>query len=174
MTKKKILVLTLAVMMLAACNKTFVTSEQGPLPEHYARVIEGDSKEAFPIEIVITIHLGHNASDCDNSCIRTITSQTTHVNCQGAGNACPVVIKIGGRSTQQKTSQFDAVVDSLWEPTSEDVFEIPARSLVVLEAPEGYASYLNIPEQTLVRDSVTQQFVFRGLFFSDSVAYSND
>jgi hypothetical protein len=34
--------------------------------------------------------------------------------------------------------------------------------------------FLNIPEQTVYRDNVTQQFTFTGLFFSNTAAYTNN
>lgn len=173
MRKTMIMVSGLVIVMFAACNKTTSTEDVGPLPKQYARIDNPGTKEGnMPIEITITFTVGHNASECDNSCCR-IWDQQTHIPCQGSGNACPVVIKIGGKRSTQKSPDFDAEVDSLWEPTTADYYPVPARSLVILDAPEGFPSYLNIPEQTLVRDSVTQQFVFTGLFFSDSMTYCN-
>jgi hypothetical protein len=66
------------------------------------------------------------------------------------------------------------VVDTLWEPTSGNFFNMPARSLTVLDNPDVTTRFLNIPAQLLERDSLTQQFMFNGLFFSDTAAYNND
>lgn len=174
MRKTMIIVSVLVIVLFVACNKTTSKEDVNPLPKEYARIGNLGAKESdTPIEITITFTVGHDASDCDNSCCR-IWDQQTHIPCQGSGNACPVTIKIGGKKSTQKSPAFDAEVDSLWEPTTEDYYPVPARSLVVLDAPEGSPYYLNIPEQTLVRDSLTDRFTFTGLFFSETAAYSNN
>jgi hypothetical protein len=57
--------------------------------------------------------------------------------------------------------------------TSEDFFLMPDRSLNYTDE-NNNRIYLNIPEQLVFRDTVTQQFTFTGLFFSDAAAYSNN
>ena len=66
------------------------------------------------------------------------------------------------------------VVDTLWEPTSGDFFNMPARSLTVLDNLDVTARFLNIPAQILERDSLTRHFTFTRMFFSDTAAYIND
>lgn len=175
MKRNAFLVLGLAALAIFSCNKATESVGVRQLPEYYARITADTSKENnYPIEIIIRFRVGHSASECDHSCNRTWTDATSHVNCQGGGNACSVEMKIGKSSTNQKTPTFDAVVDSLWEPTSGDLYAVPSRSLVVLDTPEGAPSYLNIPEQTLLRDSITNRFTFTGLFFSYEPEYSNN
>ncbi len=174
MRKTMIMVSGLVIVMFAACNKTTSTEDVGPLPKQYARIDNLGAKESdTPIRITITFTVGHDAGDCDNSCCR-IWDQQTHIPCQGSGNDCLVTIKIGGKKSMQKSPAFEAEVDSLWEPTTSDYYPVPARTLVILDAPEGFPSYLNIPEQTLLRDSLTDKFTFTGLFFSETAAYSNN
>lgn len=174
MKKKTFFVLGLAALAMFSCNKATESVGVCQLPEYYARIAADTSKENNSIEIIIRFRIGHNADECDHSCYTAMANQNTHMNCRGRGNACPVEIKIGKSSTHQKTPTFEAEVDSLWEPTTEDYYPVPARSLVVLDAPEGSPYYLNIPEQTLVRDSLTDRFTFTGLFFSETAAYSNN
>ena len=174
MKKKTFFVLGLAALAMVSCNKTTDPVVVNQLPECYARMTTDTLKESnYPIEITIRLRVGHNASECDNSCVSIIANQNTHVNCQGRGNACPVTIKIGEITSPGKSPTFNAVVDSLWEPTNEDSYMVPARSLVILDTPDGTPLYLNIPEQTLLRDSITNRFSFSGLFISESAAYSN-
>ena len=66
------------------------------------------------------------------------------------------------------------VVDTVWNLTTEDYFNMPDRSLTVLDAPSEDRRYLNIPAQMVYRDSVTKQFTFMGLFFSNTAAYTNN
>ena len=77
---------------------------------------------------------------------------------------------IGG---QPKGETFSAVVDTVWSLTTEDYFNMPDRSLAVLDAPSEDKRFLNIPAQLIFRDSVTHQFTFTGLFYSNTAAYSN-
>ena len=166
--------LSLAVITFTACNKTIVSDCANPFPEQYARISDNMGKESnYPIEIIITLRVGHQASECNNSCVK-VGDHYTHVKCQGRGNACPVIIKIGGNNSQQKTPVFDGVVDSLWEPTHEDYYPLPARSIIVLYDSNNEISYLNIPEQTLLRDSLTHLFTITGLFFSEDPEYTNE
>lgn len=175
MKKKTLLALGLVALVLFSCNKATESSGGNQLPEHYARMAADSNKESdCPIEITIRLRVGHNASECDHSCYTAMANQNMHVNCQGRGNACPVVIKIGGDKPTQKSPAFDAEIDSLWEPTSADYYPLPARSLVVLDTPGDAPAYLNIPEQTLLRDSLTGRFTLSGLFFSETAAYSNN
>ena len=57
--------------------------------------------------------------------------------------------------------------------TSEDFFVMPDRSLNYTDE-NNNRIFLNIPAQQVYRDSVTQQFTFTGLFFSNTAAYTNN
>ena len=57
--------------------------------------------------------------------------------------------------------------------TSDDFFNMPDRSLSYTDE-NNNRIYLNIPAQLVFRDSVTQQFTFTGLFFSEDAVYTND
>ena len=122
--------------------------------------------------IVITYTVGHDISECGNSCI-TENGVPGHADCQGPGNACVVTIQLWPIGGQPKGETFSAVVDTVWSLTTEDYFNMPDRSLTVLDAPSENQAYLNIPAQLVYRDSVTHQFTFTGLFYSNTAAYSN-
>lgn len=171
--KKNIVLAFLAVVLLmTACNKNYNNSLDGPGPDNYATVCNPFSKEdGKPIEITFTI--GHNASDCNNSCI-TLNGVPCHADCQGWGDACVVTIRLWPIGGQPKGDTFSALVDTVWSLTTEDFFNMPDRSLVVLDAPSETETYLNIPKQLVFRDTVTQQFTFTGLYFSTTPAYSNN
>lgn len=170
--KRITFVLVLAVMIMAACNKNENAVSLDPKPDNYATVGNLFSKDdGKPIEITITA--GHSSEVC-NGCIY-VNGVPGHADCQGWGDACLITIRIwpiGGG--QPKGETFNAVVDTVWSLTTEDYFNMPNRSLAVLDAPSENARYLNIPAQLVFRDSVTQQFTFTGLFFSSTAAYNND
>ena len=171
--KRITFVLVLAVMIMAACNKVETSVYHDPKPDNYATVGNISSKDdGKPIEITYTV--GHDASECGYSCI-ILNGNPGHADCQGWGDACLITIRIwpiGGG--QPKGETFSAVVDTVWSLTTEDFFNMPDRSLAVLDAPSENARYLNIPAQLVFRDTVTQQFTFTGLFFSEDAVYTND
>ena len=159
--------------MMTACNKNEISVCNDPKPENYATVGSSSAKEGGkPIEITFTA--GHDGSECNYSCIVS-NGIPGHVDCQGWGDACTITIRlwpIGGG--QPKGETFSAVVDTVWSLTTEDFFNMPNRSLAVLEAPSESETFLNIPAQLVFRDTTTQQFTFTGLFFSDAPEYTND
>ena len=172
MEKNLVILLFMSLIVMSTCDKTFHSSSCGPLPENYAMIGESFSKEGGkPIEI--TYRVGHNANTCNNSCI-LVNGIPSHEDCQGYGDACVVKIRLWPIGGQPKGGTFSMMVDTLWEPTSGDFFNMPARSLIVLDSPDAISRFLNIPSQLLERDSHTQQFIFNGLFFSDTAAYNND
>jgi len=162
-----------AVMMMASCKKIDNPVCNALKPDNYATVGGSSAKEGGkPIEITFTA--GHNGSECNYACIIS-NGIPSHVDCQGWGDACVVTIRIwpiGGG--QPKGETFNAVVDTVWSLTTEDCFNMPERSLTVLNASSEKGSFLNIPAQTVYRDSVTQQFTFMGLFYSDKAVYTNN
>jgi hypothetical protein len=171
MEKSKVLVLLAASILMAACNKIDNNVNMNPKPDNYATVGNSFSKEDGPIEITMTA--GHDASECNNSCI-ILNGVPGHADCQGRGDACVITIRIWPVGGQPKGETFNVVVDTVWNLTTEDYFNMPDRSLTVLDAPSENQAYLNIPAQLVYRDSVTQQFTFTGLFFSNTAAYSNN
>ncbi|MBO4488691.1 MAG: hypothetical protein J5741_03415, partial [Bacteroidales bacterium] len=92
-----------------------------------------------------------------------------HVDCQGAGNECLTSSRV---ALQEVEGGYTMTTLDTLGLTSEDFCNMPARSL---QCPEevGFA-YLNIPAQLVFRDTVTLQFTFTGLTFTEEPAYSNE
>ena len=158
-------------MMMASCKKIDNPVCNALKPDNYATVGGSSAKEGGkPIEITFTA--GHNGSECNYACIIS-NGIPSLVDCQGSGNACVVTIRLWPIGGQPKGETFNAVVDTVWSLTMEDYFNMPNRSLTVLNTSSEDKRFLNIPAQMVYRDSVTQQFTFTGLFFSDTAAYSN-
>jgi hypothetical protein len=164
------LVFMSAIIMMTACNKVDNNVNSNPKPNNYATVGDSSSKEDGPVEITYTV--GHDASECNYSCI-VVNGVPGHADCQGRGDACVITIRIWPVGGQPKGETFSAVVDTVWSLTTEDYFNMPDRSLAVLDAPSEDKRFLNIPAQLIFRDSVTHQFTFTGLFYSNTAAYSN-
>ncbi|MBR4912980.1 MAG: hypothetical protein IKZ54_09105 [Bacteroidales bacterium] len=171
MKKDFLLLLIMSLVAMSACDKTFISNSPGTLPENYATIKDTCSKDSGkPIEI--TTRVGHSITEC-NGCIY-INGTLGHADCQGWGDACVVKIRLWPIGGQPKGETFSMVVDTLWEPTSGDFFNMPARSLTVLDNLDVTARFLNIPAQILERDSLTRHFTFTRMFFSDTAAYIND
>jgi hypothetical protein len=172
MRKKIVLIMVLTVIAMTACKKIPNMENRSHYPQNYAVMSDNSMKEGSdPIEI--TYAVGHTAQDCNNSCI-TLYGVDGHVDCQGWGEACIVTIRIWPIGGETKSATFNALVDTVWSLTSEDFFIMPARSLTVMGTEENAPMYLNIPSQILFRDTTTQQFTFKGLFFSNKPAFSNE
>ena len=171
MKKRNVLVLLAASILMAACNKIDNSVNLNPKPNNYATVGNSFSKEDGPIEITMTA--GHDISECNNSCI-LVNGVPSHVDCQGPGEACVITIRIWPVGGQPKGETFSAVVDTVWNLTTEDYFNMPDRSLTVLDAPSENKRFLNIPAQLALRDTATLQFTFTGLSFSEEPMYTNE
>ncbi len=86
------------------------------------------------------------------------------------GNYCRFVARVTLDTVG--TDIFATTLDT-FDLTSEDFFMMPNRSLNYTDE-NNNRMYLNIPEQLMLRDTVTQQFTFTGLFFSNTAAYTNN
>jgi len=169
--KRNIFFISIMVaVIITSCDKTSVSNLNRPMTENYATMGESSSKESGkPIEI--TYSVGHDISEC-NGCIY-INGELGHADCQGFGDACVIRIRLWPIGGQATSTPFSAVVDTLWDVTSEDYYNMPDRSLNYIDEKNNRV-FLNIPAQMIFRDSVTRQFTFTGLYITNSPAYSND
>lgn len=131
-------------------------------------LIAQQSSDKTGISYTIFVSTGHNASVCKNSCV-VINGQSAHVPCQGIGHECSRSTSV---TLQQVGTSITAMTTDTFGLTSEDFFNMPARSLATMSI--GPDHYLNIPAQLVYRDSVKLQFTFTGLFYSETPAYNND
>ena len=87
--------------------------------------------------------------------------------CQGHGRACLTSAAV---VLNQTGTVVTATTTDTFGLTSEDFFLMPDRSLDY-EDEKGNHLFLNIPSQTVYRDTVTLQFTFTGLSFSNTALY---
>ena len=116
---------------------------------------------------LLMAQMGHDGSTCSGCVLRD--GQKVHVNCQGPGNLCGSTASV---TLQQVGSAITATTTDTFGLTSEDFFNMPARSLSTGES--GNNAYLNIPAQLVERDTATLQFTFTGLFYTGKPAYDNN
>lgn len=119
-------------------------------------------------EYVLVTNLGHDAKGC-SGCILN-RGKYIHVDCQGYGTACSTIATV---SLNTIGSSLTATTMDTFGLTNLDFFAMPDRSLDYMDE-NNNKIYLNIPAQTVYRDSTTLQFTFTGLYFSTAPAYNND
>ena len=159
--------IVMTVMLLStSCEKTSSTSNDGYHLDNKLIPLPTESKES---SYLLTIRVGHSITDCGGSCV-TMLGKPYHINCMGYGRVCLTSAAI---SLDQIGTDVTATTTDTFGLTSEDFFLMPDRSLNYTDE-NNNRIYLNIPEQLVFRDTVTQQFTFTGLFFSTTAAYSNN
>jgi hypothetical protein len=122
----------------------------------------------------INTKVGHSASTC-NGCV-IINGKYVHVDCMGSGNQCSSsgTVKLTLASTESGINYYQGMTLYEYELTTEDYFLFPARSLWVYNEFTGTECWMNIPEQMLNRDKNTNQFTFKGIYFSDKQEFDNE
>ena len=154
----------LATLFYTCKNEDIRTSSQEQSPNRVI-IIYGNTRSENTTILMLSI--GHNGRYC-NGCVMD-DGKLIHVNCMGDGNYCAAAAAV---QLQQVGADLVATTVDTFVLTSEDFFNMPARSLQCSEDAE-YA-YLNIPAQLVHRDTATLQFTFTGLSFSEEPVYEND
>jgi hypothetical protein len=90
----------------------------------------------------------------------------------GAGQECvnSTIVSL----VQVSNNNYTATTLDSTALTNEDFYNMPSRSLFVGYDNHNKDIYLNIPAQFVYRDSVSLQFTFTGLYYSDSQIYGNN
>ena len=164
--KKTLIIELCMVLFLCNCHKT----EKMKTSIYDATAVLLDKKDANNITYLVTVMLGHPASEC-KGCVY-INGRLYHYDCMGDGNACAAssivsLVQISGNNYTATTLDSTAL-------TNEDFFNMPSRSLFVEYDEKNNEVWLNIPAQLVFRDSTTQQFTFTNLFYSNSAYYTNN
>lgn len=157
--------LCMTFLLFTACEKRQAGEN---LYDHTAQLIPDNRKTGSLYSI--NTSCGHTASQCPNGCIHT-PSGSFHVDCQGWGNTCAKVASLYVVSVSG--GLYTATTQDSTDLTSEEFFNMPARSLYTGLDNSGAPRWLNIPAQLSLRDSVTRVFTFNGVFFSQQQVYKN-
>ena len=160
------LIVTTAMLMCPSCEKTTDTQGKGYHSDNKVILLPTETKES---SYLLTITTGHLRTHCGGSCI-SINGKPCHIDCMGDGHICLTSAAV---SLNQVGADLTATTTDTFGLTSEDFFNMPDRSLNYTDE-NNNRIFLNIPAQQVYRDSVTQQFTFTGLFFSNTAAYTND
>ncbi len=162
---KKFLILFLFILFFYSCQK----SDKVKITNHDSTAVLLD-QNAKGRTYLLSLFAGHLASEC-NGCV-TVLGQTYHVDCMGDGNACAKssivsLYQIGYNDYTATTLDSTALTD-------ENFFNMPSRSMFVEYDEKNNEVWLNIPAQLVYRDSLSHQFTFTGLFYSNSAYYANN
>ena len=131
-------------------------------------VIPMQTGEKTNADYLLIVTLGHDGKNCPG-CILS-NGKWIHVDCQGHGHACQTSAAV---ALNQTGTIVTATTTDTFGLTSGNFFFMPDRSLDY-EDEKGNHLFLNIPSQTVYRDTATLQFTFAGLSFSNTAVYSND
>ena len=159
-------------MVVCACTSFSCTKSNYTDSHDYSnnRVISEYMGATKSNACLLRIEAGHRSSDCGGKCIQ-INGTSAHVDCMGFGDYCPLMSSV---TLQQSGSNITATTTDTFDLTSEDFFNMPARSLYYFTEENNNIVYLNIPAQMVYRDTATLQFTFTGLFLTNVPEYSND
>lgn len=160
--RKVYLIIAVALLLIQSCGKADDNRANRSNLNNCLVPLETNTKK--PVYLM-AITIGHLASDCGGRCV-TIDGIQCHVDCMGYGNVCRRAASV---ILNQTGTSISAITTDTFGLTSEDFFLMSARSLDYVDD-KGVHSFLNIPSQTLFRDTTTQQFTFTGLYFSNMAA----
>ena len=148
-----------------SCEKReqFVTDS-----EHWAQEIPNAKKTGTLFSIGTLC--GHTVSECGGNCLPPPIGG--HADCQGYGSHCTMSATV--LVVPVTSSLYTATTQDSTDLTSEEFFNMPARSLYMGQDPAtGEHQWLNIPAQLSIRDSITRLFTFSGVHFTDYQKYKN-
>lgn len=167
--KKNYLLLILISFIISSCDKHDVAESGEKGGGNCAVPVSGNSKSAAGV-YSIYVMTGHPAAGCDGCVV--YAGQPIHVDCVGYGNACSRQASVS--LSLQQNDKFQAVTLNEYDLTSDDLFFMPDRSLLVELINGGKEElWLNIPEQLSARDAGTGMFTFNDLFFTSYQVYKN-
>lgn len=158
-------------VLLAAILFSFMACEKRETlkidTEHWAQEIPNDKKTGTLYSIGTLC--GHTISECGGNCMPPLFGG--HLDCQGNGTHCAMSATMLVEPVS--SSLYTATTQDSTDLTSEEFFNMPARSLYTGMDDSGAPRWLNIPAQLSLRDSVTRVFTFNGVFFSQQQVYKN-
>jgi len=157
-------------------NETSNTKMKKVDKDFTAQLLKKMKTNGFEGTYLMLFKVGHKSTQCGGKC-KSGPNGCYHQNCSGWGNEC------GGRATINISKNIpDDIYDVYYtgiglydyEPIEDSTFSMPGRSLFIEgENFENGYIYLNIPEQELVRDTESNQFIYKDITFSLDPLFEN-
>lgn len=120
--------------------------------------------------------VGHKSTDCSGKC-KYINGEWRHIDCQGNGSECSLRTTINvSKSNSEDTTDiyYTGMGINDYEPIEDSTFSMPARSFYMEdESIENGFIWLNIPEQELLRDEESNQFIYKEITFTTEPLFEN-
>ncbi|MBR4135462.1 MAG: hypothetical protein IKU03_03510 [Bacteroidales bacterium] len=164
---KKLMALSiLLASLLGACENEDLRTSSLELSPNRVITIYGNTRAEN--STILMLSIGHDGRYC-NGCVMD-DGRLIHVNCMGDGNYCATAAAV---QLQEVGADLVATTVDTFGLTSEDFFNMPARSLNYVDEDENRV-FLNIPAQLVYRDNTTLQFTFTGLSITEEQLYTNE
>ena len=157
-------------------SKTPVTNEKNVIKTSTALMLNQFKSTSYSGSYVLSSSIGHKSSECGGKC-RNINGTWGHADCQGFGNVCSLRVSIYiNKELPENPKDFNYIGIGIndYEPTEESTFNMPARSFYLIdEKLENGFIWINIPEQQLIRDEETNQFIYKDITFTSVALFEN-
>jgi hypothetical protein len=147
-------------------------TENSDLKQNEATWISSNDNSKESSLIRIKIFLGHTAADCGNACVK-IFGEPVHLDCRGTGNVCNhnVTVRVSEETTNGEfmltLTDEDAFGDF-------EIFPFPNRTLRITNPQNNSELWLNIPEQTLLKNNSDKEIIIYDAWFSEMPELEND
>lgn len=154
----------------SGCSKDKPLSQQGGNEQEFlstATLVHSKNGGAI---VGLETRAGHTAKECDGSCNK---SQLTHIDCAGSGKQClifgSIELERPIKNHILKPQNFNARCLHPEDFSDHETFAMPARSFYIKENNR----WINIPQQTLERDTETRCFLIKSITFTEKAIYPN-
>ena len=161
-----------AVLLFGSgCSKDNPLSQQGNDEQELSSTATLLHSKKGGAVVGLNTRVGHTKEDCDGSCH---PGYNTHRDCAGHGKACQTWGTIEfekplSKSISTPLHHFNAHCLDPEDFSDYETFAMPARSFYIKENNQ----WINIPQQTLERDTETRCFLVKGITFTEKAIYPN-
>ena len=164
-------VISAILLFGSGCSKDNPLSQQGNDEQELSSTATLLHSKKGGAVVGLNTRVGHTKEDCDGSCH---PGYNTHRDCAGHGKACQTWGTIEfekplSKSISTPLHHFNAHCLYPEDFSDYETFAMPARSFYIKENNQ----WINIPQQTLERDTETRCFLVKGITFTEKAIYPN-
>lgn len=167
--KKNVCTALVGLLLFYSCSNNG-TDEPQIVPEHeHVAIRLANIGGTGSVIYNIKTKTGHSGENCPG-CV-AVGGTLVHIDCMGVGTVCELSATISTHATLEN-GIYSMTTSDPYEFGNEDIFFMPDRSLFV-EMIENEEFWMNIPEQLVVKDNETGQFILQGIYFTNYPVYTN-
>lgn len=158
-------------------NDIVNTNEKNVDRSTTAQLLKQLKTSAFEGMYVMSYKVGHKSTVCGGKCTWS-GNGWVHQDCMSYGSDCSKssTVSVSKNIPDDITDiYYTATGIYEYEPTEDSIFYLPARSLYIENdtCENGYI-WLNIPEQVLRRNEVSNQFIYNEISFTAEPLFENE